>query len=143
MTRLARLTKGFPGPWRGVRMLLLPAVLTVFLTAAGASGRNALVSSEPAEQADLATSPADVVLTFAVPVEPAYSSVAVLDGARHRLDGGRIRRDPDHRTVLRVPLERPASGPCTIVWKAVDAAGHSISGKVAFQVAAPAPSSGK
>jgi hypothetical protein len=96
--------------------------------------RNSLVDSDPAAGALLAASPAEVVLTFAEPIEPAYSSVAVLDGRRQRLDGGSMRRDPTQAGRVHVPLERPAAGSCQVVWKVVGKGGRLTSGRFTFQV---------
>jgi methionine-rich copper-binding protein CopC len=102
--------------------------------APSASARNSLLGSEPAAGAVLASSPAEVVLTFAEPIEPAYSSVAILDGRRHRLDGGVMHRDPTLAGRVHVTLERPAAGPCQVVWKVVGKGGRLTSGHFTFQV---------
>jgi copper transport protein len=99
---------------------------------------------EPPPDAQLASAPAAVRITFNEPLE-ALSTLALYD-SRGRLvaDGGG--RDPGDPTRLTLALPRLSPGIYTVVWTAAGSDGHVVRGNVAFTVlgspsapAAPTP----
>lgn len=80
-------------------------------------------------------SPAEVKLWFSHALEPAYSSVRVLDKAGRQVDRKDTRVDPAEAKLLKVTLERLAPGAYRVVWRVLSADGHVTRGEFAFEVA--------
>jgi copper transport protein len=120
------------------RLALLLAALAGgavgLLTASPAYAHAALVSSDPADGVRLTSVPAEVVLRFNEPVEPAPEPLRVFDAGGGRVDAG----DPvlgGDRSVLRVSL-RPhlPDGVYVVAYRVVSADAHPIHGSVTFAV---------
>ena len=112
------------------------AVVAALAAASSAWAHAALVSSTPANDEVLARAPARVVLRFSEPVETAFGSVRVYDGAARRVDdGGTTRPQPREVAVgLRSGLPR---GTYTVAWRVVSADSHPVSGAFVFHVGKP------
>jgi copper transport protein len=112
------------------------AVLAALAAAGAASAHAILVSSTPSNDEVLARAPGRVVLRFNEPVETAFGSVRVYDGAARRVDeGGTTRPEPDAVAVgLRSKLPRDTY---TVAWRVVSADSHTVSGAYVFHVGKP------
>jgi copper transport protein len=111
------------------------ALWFVLLAPGIAQSHSQLVSSEPGAGDTLAVSPPQVLLVFTEPVDPAYTSLDVLDSVGHVIVedvGAALPSDP-RQFVATLPTL--ADGAYTISWRAVSATdGHSTSGFVTFAV---------
>ncbi|QGZ42369.1 hypothetical protein IP92_04107 [Pseudoduganella flava] len=111
------------------------AIAAVALLASSAAGAHAVLkSSDPAAGATLAAPPAQVALTFNEALEPAFSSVTVLDAAGKSAVAGKARVDAAQPAIVR--LETPAlrSGAYTVKWAVAGRDGHRRTGSFTFTV---------
>jgi copper transport protein len=119
----------------GLRRVAFPAaVLVTALVAVPVAGAHAvLLRTTPANDSLLLVSPKKVTLRFNEPVESAFGSVRVYDGAASRADDGRIVR-PDGQTV-QVGIAGPlARGTYTVTWRVISADSHPVSGAFIFHI---------
>ena len=80
-------------------------------------------------------SPAEVRLWFNEPLEPAFSTVRVVDAQGRSVDAGRAQVDAHDPLLLRVPLAKLAPGEYTAAWRAVSVDTHVTEGRFTFRVA--------
>ncbi|WDF38607.1 copper resistance protein CopC [Streptomyces sp. T12] len=122
-------------PRRTLVLLVLTPLLYVLLGSPQASAHTELVTSSPANGAELKQAPDHLTLTFDEPVEPADVRVMTVDGDRLP-----VSRVPGHNgEVVRAALGHPADGSFAVVWSVVDEEdGHASSGRLDFGIAAPA-----
>lgn len=135
---------------RALALLVLTPLLYVLLGTPSASAHTELVTSSPANGAELKRAPDHLTLTFDEPVDVAEVRVMTLDGDRLPVTLVPGRRGE----VVRAALGHPADGDLAVVWSVVDEEdGHASSGRLDFGVgtaaltdqdrgeeAAPAPS---
>src|ERR687893_932128 len=130
----------YPAPlaWGRVRYLLALVALVglVLLGSAGpAVAHNELIGSDPADGATVATSPAQVRLTFDLPLKPGFST-GTLTGP----DSSQWQAGPpaEAGAVVSVPVR--ALGPAgqyTIAYQVLSADGHPVRGAVRFTLTTP------
>ncbi|WP_101254033.1 copper resistance CopC/CopD family protein [Streptomyces barkulensis] len=111
--------------------------------AAPAAAHATLTGSDPARGAVVDEAPRQVTLTFSESVSLADDAIRVLAPDGGRVDTGRVRDlsaggEVRHGTGLRDGLPE---GTYTVVWKAVSADSHPISGAFTFSVGAPSQTS--
>lgn len=127
---------------RAPRLLAAVAIVALLAFAASPAARahTKLASSEPADGAQLATSPAELVLRFEARVQPHFVNVEVTgpDGTSSRTDAPAALSEEER--VVRVPLraDLPAGGH-TVRWSVVSADGHRLEGRLGFSIVPPAP----
>ncbi len=117
--------------------LLLVFILLLFSMgiAVPVSAHAMLLSSNPAPNAVLATSPAQVELFFSEPVAQGLSSLIVFDQHGLQADQQDMRVDPSNPTRMTVSLPALETGIYTVSWKAVSATdGHQTEGAFTFSV---------
>lgn len=116
--------------------LLAPALfaLSVALAPTVALAHAMLEHAEPEVGARLAAPPTQLVLHFSEALEPAFSRVAVADGAGASVTAGPASAAPDDGRVLRVPLKALAHGDYTVTWSVVSTDTHRTEGRFAFHV---------
>lgn len=124
---------------RVLRALALCVLTAVALTLGGAPAfaHAELESSDPAENASLATAPSSASLTFSEAVAPNLATIAVTGpGGTHYESGPATGSGP----TLRVPVRPlgPAGG-YTITYRVTSDDGHPITGVVAFTLTKPGP----
>lgn len=121
--------------WRRAALAAIAAALVVVAIVgvpAPASAHAVLVASDPADGAELDTSPAAVVLTFDEPVQLIDGTAQVLSGTGARVDaGGAHTRDATLTIPLKPDLPR---GGYTVTWRVLSADAHLVSGSIAFGV---------
>lgn len=127
-----------PGPPRGAAWSVLAALavaLVLLVPASPATAHDALLGSDPADGAVLATPPDAVVLTFTGDLIAVGSAVTVTgpDGAVWA-DGAPV---VSGATLTQPLLAGMPSGGYTVAWRAVSGDGHPIEGTVGFTVEAP------
>jgi copper transport protein len=118
------------------RLLLLPSLLLIcVMIAVPVSAHALLLRSNPAPNAVLATSPAQVELFFSEPVAQGLSSLIVFDQRGLQADQKDMRVDPSESTRMTVSLPALETGVYTVSWKAVSATdGHQTDGAFTFSV---------
>ncbi|AJY14588.1 copper homeostasis periplasmic binding protein CopC [Burkholderia dolosa] len=93
-----------------------------------------VATSDPAANATLSAAPAAVTIDFTEPLEPAFSSIVVADGAGRTVSEGRARVDDANRKRMTVPLTAVGAGAYTVKWVAVATDGHRTQGVYRFSV---------
>ncbi|HEY8623570.1 MAG TPA: copper resistance CopC family protein, partial [Casimicrobiaceae bacterium] len=78
--------------------------------------------------------PAQIKLWFTQELEPAFSTVRVLDRSGGRVDMGDARVDRADATLLQVPLPRLAPGTYRVAWRVLSVDTHVIEGDFTFDV---------
>lgn len=120
-------------------LVLCAAVCGISLAAAGnAEAHAALLSTDPAPNAILATAPRQVTLAFGEAVGIADDSIRVLGPSGQRVDEGRPRHGEGGDATVRMAL--PAGlrhGTYTVAWHVVSADTHPVAGAFVFSVGAP------
>jgi hypothetical protein len=113
------------------RTLLLAGLLAV---ATGAGAHAVLDRSDPRDGGTVHVAPREVTLVFTERLEPAYSSVRVLDESSRPVDRGDSRVDRANPTTLRVSLTPLPSGTYTARWRVLSIDSHITEGTVTFRV---------
>ncbi|WP_241249455.1 copper resistance CopC family protein [Rhodococcus sp. X156] len=116
----------------GVILLLGLALL---VGAGPASAHSYLVSSDPADGAEVATSPAQVALTFNEPLQPAFGSVSVVGPDGNQWSTGSATITGSTATVALTELG-PA-GRYTVAYRVLSADSHPVTGTVSFTLTTP------
>lgn len=94
-----------------------------------------LKQAAPADKAVVATAPASVTASFSEGLEPAFSSLTLLDAAGKPAATAKAAPAPgdDKTLVLPVPKDLPA-GAYTVKWQALSKDGHKTDGAWTFTV---------
>jgi methionine-rich copper-binding protein CopC len=118
---------------RSVSVRLVAGCASVLL--AGAALAHAMLDKAvPAVGSRVAASPPRVELVFNERLEPAFSSVHVLDASGHRVDRDDSAVDAKLRQRISVSLPTLAPGRYKVAWRAVSVDSHVTSGDYAFDV---------
>ena len=123
-----------------MRNLINSAVLIfAFLSLAGAThAHSALLSSKPAAEESVATSPERVQLVFSVRVQHEISSISLIGPDGEVQTPGPLEATPDGKTVwVELAFHLPP-GRYKVEWRALSADDHTIKGDFAFSVLPPA-----
>lgn len=110
---------------------LLAALLGV--SAAPALAHSFLVDASPSSKDHVATPPKLVKLRFGGGVEPAYSTISILDKSGKVLKEGAVGKPETPRELT---LEAPelAPGPYVVKYRVLSSDGHIVEGKYEFTV---------
>jgi methionine-rich copper-binding protein CopC len=106
------------------------AVLGALAIATPAFGHAHLSKSTPAAGATVAP-PAEIVLNFTEPLEPAFSTIELHDSMGKRIDTGKARVKDD---VMRLQLKPLPAGRYTVKWRVLSVDTHKSQGNFAFTV---------
>ena len=90
--------------------------------------------AEPRVGATVRAAPAELKLWFTEEIEPAFSTMKVLDATGKRVDKADARVDPADRQLLRVSLDALGPGVYTVVWRIVSVDTHVTQGDFVFHV---------
>ena len=116
-------------------ILALSACLGLLLMLAAPVAAHAeLVTSSPADGAQLDAVPAEAVLTFSAELDPQGSGFTVSDPDGDEVGSGTVDLQVADRNVLRGSIAGTARGTYTISWTAVAADGHEETGTLHFSV---------
>ena len=97
-----------------------------------------LASSDPAPNSELDEAPAQIIIWFTEPIEPALSSIRVLDASGQQVDEGNSAVDDLNPLVMSVGLGDVPDGTYTVAWKNVSTVdGHRVRGSFVFAVGQP------
>jgi hypothetical protein len=122
---------------RGAASALVALVLASALVPAAGEPHAALVKSSPAARAVLARSPARTELWFSERLEPAYSSLSVVDGADVAVDGKDVVVGPDDPRRLSVSLPALPPGRYTVRFRVLSVDGHLVQSTFPFTIKRP------
>ncbi len=89
----------------------------------------------PAVGSTIHASPARVELWFTEELEPAFSTVRVLDQANRRRDDGDAKIDPRDPTALQVSLPALGPGRYRVEWRVLSVDTHVTEGDFTFVIA--------
>lgn len=92
------------------------------------------VRSEPRVGWTVAVAPLKVIIWFDGELEPAFSTIAVYNAAKQRMDKGNGRVNPSNGTVLEVELPDLSPGRYHVYWKVLSKDTHVTEGDFSFAV---------
>jgi methionine-rich copper-binding protein CopC len=110
------------------------ACLLVSVGATAAQAHAHIEHAVPAAGSAVHASPKEVELSFSEALEPAFSSVDVLDQKGGHVEEGKTQFGPDDAKVMRIALAPLAPGAYTVVWRALSIDTHRSSGRFTFSV---------
>ncbi len=99
-----------------------------------AAGHAVLQRAEPGVDGRLRRAPDEVKLYFTERLEPAYSSVRVLDGGGAQVDRRDSRVDRANPALLRVTLPALAPGTYTVRWRVLSIDADVTEGTFTFRI---------
>jgi methionine-rich copper-binding protein CopC len=121
-----------------IARLFLRAALACALALAGAQDVRAhafLDHAAPSVGSTLRAAPRQIRLWFTEEIEPAFSTIEVLNAAGQRVDEGSSRVDPNNATILGVALKPLPPGTYKVIWHVVSVDTHPTDGSFSFTVA--------
>jgi methionine-rich copper-binding protein CopC len=107
-------------------------VLLLMVVTADATAHAVLERAEPRPASKVATMPAEVKLWFTENLEPAFSTVRVVDAQDRRVDREDARVEAANPSLLRVSLPPLAPGPYRVIWRVVSVDTHVSQGHFTF-----------
>ena len=119
-------------PMAAVGIVVAVSVATL-ATGAAAQAHAFLASATPAVGSTVATAPPEVVIHFTEDVEPAFSTVVVLDGAGRTVSTGAPHL-AGSAAVLAVAVGTLPPGTYTVQWHATAVDTHRTQGRFRFTV---------
>ncbi len=112
----------------------LALILAVCALAGTAAGHAVLQRAEPRVESRLKRSPDEVKLYFTEPLEPAYSSVRVVNDRDQPVDRGDSRVDRSNPAVLRVTLPALPPGTYRVRWRVLSIDADVTEGVFTFRI---------
>ena len=110
------------------------ALAACVLTASVAAGHAVLQRAEPRVESKLKRAPDEVRLYFSERLEPAYSSVRVLNDRDAQVDRRDSRIDRANPALLRVTLPPLSPGTYKVVWRVLSIDADVTEGTFTFRV---------
>ena len=110
------------------------AAVALLAAAPAAFAHAFLDHADPRVGSEIDRAPAQVTLWFTQQLEPAFSSVKVLDASGKEVDRGGGKPDPSDPAMMRVPIPRLPPGKYRVVWRVLSADTHVTKGDFTFQV---------
>ena len=115
------------------RSIFLALWLTLVLS--GVARAHAFIDhADPATGGKVQKSPNEVRIWFTEEIEPAFSSIQVLDESGKQIDKGDTHADPANRALLHLSLPPLKGGTYKVVWRVVSVDAHVTKGDFTFQV---------
>ena len=111
----------------------MPTLLLLRASLAGA--HTFLERADPQVGSTVRTPPAQVRLWFTEKLEPAFSSVRVVNGAGEQVDKGDVQVDPTSPKQLRVTLPPLPPGTYKVIWRVLSVDTHVTEGNFTFRIA--------
>ena len=119
----------------GNRQLALAFGLLLALGVSRVASAHAFLDhADPAVGSTQETSPKEVKLWFTQQLEPAFSTLHVVDGAGKAVDRGDGRVDSHDAMLLRISLKDVSAGTYRVIWRVLSVDGHSTEGDFTFDV---------
>lgn len=107
----------------------------VFGAAPAAYAHAFLDHASPPVGGTVHAAPSDVRIWFSEPIEPAFSSITVVDATGHRVDTGKVETDAKDASELRIALAPLPPGTYTVRWRVISVDTHATTGNFTFRVA--------
>jgi hypothetical protein len=114
--------------------LLLAALVASATIPAAASAHAFLKSATPPVGSTVPTPPTQIVIDYTEGVEPAFSTVTVVNAHGARMDDGKATTAPNNNTELVVPLKPLTAGTYTVRWHVTSTDTHKTQGSYKFTV---------
>ena len=118
-----------------MKRVLLVTCLAACVACSTARAHAFLDHAAPAVGSTVRAPPAQVRLWFTQQLEPAFSTVRVLDRSDKRVDRGDASVDALDATILQVSLPALAPGHYRVVWRVLSVDTHVTEGDFTFDVA--------
>lgn len=118
-----------------LRALLVVALASSALGASDALAHAFLDHARPAVGSTVHGSPPQLKLWFTQQLEPAFSTVQVLDRSGKRVDKADAKVDASDATVLQLSLPPLAPGTYRVTWRVLSVDTHVTEGDFTFDVA--------
>ena len=113
---------------------ILCCCLLLVLPSARLSAHAFLEHSDPPVGGKVHSAPAAVRIWFTEAIEPAFSSIQVLDATRKPVDKKDTHSDRSNHSLLQVSLPRLGPGTYKVVWRVVSVDTHRTNGDFTFQI---------
>jgi copper transport protein len=111
------------------------AIAIVTMAWPGAASAHAILEeSTPAPSSVLESSPDEITLDFNEAIEDALLSIRLFDADQREVSTGNATRDDTDTSIARASVSSLDDGVYVVVWRAVSADGHPVSGAFPFQV---------
>jgi hypothetical protein len=110
------------------------AVMALLLGAGVASGHAFLERAEPRAGSTVKSPPSQVRAWFTQNLEPAFSTLEVVNERGERVDRGPARFDAASPALLQVPLKPLAPGTYRVKWRVLSVDTHVTEGQFTFRV---------
>ena len=118
-----------------MRGLGAAVALTVLLLGAGVAWSHAFLErAEPRVGSTVKAAPSQVRVWFSEALEPAFSTIEVVNQAGERVDRGPARVDVASPAMLQVPLKPLAPGTYCVKWRVLSVDTHVTEGDFTFRV---------
>lgn len=114
---------------------ILASMLIVALFPSRTRGHAFPIRSQPRVGWTVATSPSNVRIWFDGELEPAFSTIAVYNTAKQRVDKGYSRVNSSDASILEVDLPALAPGVYRVYWKVLAKDTHVTEGDFSFTIA--------
>ena len=101
----------------------------------GAAAHASLDHANPSVGSTVQGSPGEVKVWFSEAVEPAFSTLRVVDEAGASVDRGDKAVDPGDRTLIKVSLQPLAPGKYKVLWRVRSVDSDTTVGSFSFSVA--------
>jgi hypothetical protein len=111
------------------------ALIVLLGGSGGATAHAFLERADPRVGSTVRTPPAQVRLWFTGDLEPAFSTVQVINETGRRVDREDSRVDPATLTLLRISLPSLPPGAYTVIWRVLSVDSHVTQGEFTFRVA--------
>ena len=108
---------------------------SILLPLGGAAAHAFLDHAAPSVGSTVRGSPAEVRVWFTEALEPAFSTLRVVDQGGAQVDQGNKAVDPGDRTLLKVSLRSLAPGSYKVFWRVLSVDAHTTEGSFSFSVA--------
>jgi len=119
-----------------MRSLGAAAALAALLLGAGVAwGHAFLERAEPRVGSTVKAAPSQVRVWFTEAIEPAFSTLEVVNQVGDRVDRGPARVDAASPAVLQVPLKPLGPGTYRVKWRVLSVDTHVTEGDFTFRVA--------
>lgn len=112
-----------------------PTLAVLLWGTVGAGAHAFLERADPRVGSTVRTPPAQVRLWFTESLEPAFSSVRVVNEAGQRVDKGDSQVDPASPALLRISLPALPPGNYKVIWRVLSVDSHVTEGDFTFRVA--------
>lgn len=111
------------------------ALAALLVWAAGAGAHAFLVRADPRVGSTVRTAPAQVRLWFTERLEPAFSSVRVVNEAGKQVDQGDGQVDSSNPRLLQISLAPLPPETYKVIWRVLSVDSHVTEGDFTFRVA--------